>query len=57
MTGILLQIDSLRSLKEAKAMDTILGKCKLQNSFFLFSVTYVVNTHSNCHIEAIPTVA
>ena len=39
-------------------MDMILGtlkcKCKFQNSIFLFTVTYVVVTHWNCLIEAIP---
>ena len=29
-------------------------KCKFQNSFFSFSVTYVVGSHWNCLIEAIP---
>ena len=44
VTGILL-IGSLGFLKEEKTMDMILKKCKFPNSFFLFSVAYVVGTH------------
>ena len=36
-------------------MDMILGFCKFPKMFSsLFSVTYVVGTHSNCLYEAIP---
>ena len=34
-------------------MKMILGKCKLENSVSLFSVTYVVGTHWYCLIDAI----
>ena len=33
VTGILILIGSLGCLKEVKAMDIILGKCKIPNSF------------------------
>ena len=37
MTGILILIGSLGSLKEAKTMGMILGKCKFLKSFPFFS--------------------
>ena len=36
MAGILIRIGSLECLKEIKAMDTILGKCKFLNRLLPF---------------------
>ena len=55
-TGIIILIGSLRCLKKAKTTDKILGLSVNLILFSLFSVTYVVDTHWNCLIEAIPIV-
>ena len=52
MTGIIILIGSLRSLKEAKTMDMILGLNVNLNIVSLFPVTYVVDTHWNCLIDS-----
>ena len=43
VTGILILIGSLRCLKEAKTIDMILGKSKLQNIFLIFSNMLLVH--------------
>ena len=35
-------------------MNMELNKCKYQNGYPYFSVTYVVGTHRNCLVYAIP---
>ena len=54
VSGILILIGSLRCLKEAKTMDMVLGLSVNFKIVSLFSVTYVVGTHWNCLIVAIP---
>ena len=54
MTGLIILIGSLRCLKEAEAMDMILGLSVNLNIVSLFSVTYVVGAQWNCLVEADP---